>query len=272
MGGVNTDFTGGSTYVPITEQGATVQSGVVQTTATVSDSIAVTFYDGQLNPDQETLNNLNAGRPVIEFSVQTDSTGAATSVQANMWFSPNMMVSLAINLTEMEKQLSKARAAEVGAKVEAMNMIYDFAQGMATSILQAGQAESQMHMMEGVSGCLTMAGGIAGVGLAGANATGKFPNLAQFMQSGGGTALNSVISGLGQAVSGFVKAGLVLEKAEWEAYKEIQSAMKQLYSQILSSAQTSEQEQLELLKKTMDMLKQIWEGSLRAHNNFNPHG
>ena len=270
MSGVNTDFSGGGhVYVP--QGGEVVQAGVIQSTATIADSIAITAYSG-LNPDQETLNNLNAGNPVIEFQVGVTSEGTAATFQANMWFSPNMMVSLQINLTEMQKQMTESRLAEVGAKVAAMDMIYDFAENMANAIIQAGQAESQMHMMEGVAGVMTAAGGIAGMGLAGANASGKMgTGFSTFMNSGGGTAMNSIFSGLGQAVSGFVKAQLVLEKAEWEAEKEIQSALKQLYSQILSSAQASEQELLDLVKKVLEMLQQVFAANARAHNTFVPH-
>ncbi|CRX37757.1 hypothetical protein [Estrella lausannensis] len=279
--GVNTEFTGGNNiFVPQnTEQGAQVQQGVVQVAATVADSITFAVSAGQLNPSQETLNGLNAGNPVVEFAVAYDTTGAVSSAQVNMWFSPNMMVALSINLTEMQKQLTESRAAEIGAKVEAMNMIWDFSQNMANAIIQAGQIESQMHMMEGVAGVMTAAGGVMGVGLAGANAHAvvnstpgntKWPGLQSFMSSGGGTALNSVMNGLGQAVTGFIKSSLVLEKAEWEAEKEIQSALKQLYSQILSSAQQSDQELLELVKKALDMMKQVFEANARAHNSFMP--
>lgn len=240
----------------------------------VGDAITAYKELGGLTPNQEILNKLEPGKPYIEFRFEEHINDAGDPVKvlkANVWFSPNMMVALSMNLTEMAMQMKENRLVELTATLTAMNMVWDFAQGAAEMIKEAGAAESQMKLMEGAAGVMTAAGGVATAGMAAHASFVKDSPLHGFMiQAGGGQALSSVVTGSSQAVSGFVNSALTLQKAAAESEKEIQDTLKQLQNQVLQSANDARKELEDVITKALDTLKNINEQITKALANFSP--
>ena len=262
-------------------------------TGLITGDILIAYAQlGGLTPNQESLNKLNAGLPFLFFQTQQNkeveqhgstkqnqrAEGAGGDnpveiIKANQWFQPNMMVALSINLTEMAKQMQESRISELGATLGAMNMVWEFSQNVKTMILAAGAAESAMKMMEGAAGLIQAAGGVACAGIAAkasvAKTGGSFHTFV--IAGGGGQAMAQIVNGSSQAVNGFVQSGLILQKTEAEAEKEVADTLKQLSNQILQSANDARRELEDILTKALDMLKSVNEQNARAHNNFLTH-
>lgn len=191
------------------------------------------------------------------------------AIRANPWFSPNMMVALAINLTDMAKMMKLSRITELAAKLEGMNMVWDSGKNIAALGYAMAQAEASMKMMEGAAGVMTAAGGFATAGAAGMAGTRYFPNLTTFMtRSGGGGACTSIVSGSSQAITGFINSGLTMTKAESEQLKAIAETLKQLESQQLQSSGEAMSDLESNLTKALDMMQKIWERNLDAQKSL----
>lgn len=240
----------------------------------IGDAITASKELGGLTPNQEILNKLRPDKPPVEFNFDehiNDAGDPVKMLKANVWFSPNMMVALTMNLTEMAMQMKENRLVELTETLQSMNTVWESAQSEKEMILAAGAAESMMKEVEGAAGVMTAAGGAFTAGLAGHATFVKDSQLHGFMiQAGGGQAVSSIVSGSSQAVSGFINSALTLQKAAAEAEKEIQSTLKQLQNQVLQSANDARKELEDVITKALDTLKNINEQITKALANFLP--
>lgn len=211
-----------------------------------------------------------------------DAVSSLDSLSMNSWFSVNLLVALTTNMIQMEKEMRLSSLSELASTLVAMDMIIDFARNVADSIIKSAEKQAAMYTLQAVAGILQAVGGFVQMGMAGASTVcnmkstkweanadgtpgGQFVNpktnkpfaINSFCNSGGATAIGSVFTGLGQTISGFGQAALTLEKAEFDAWKEVQEALKQLYQQILQSSSEAQKDLKELIKNTLDQLAQI---------------
>lgn len=202
----------------------------------------------------------------------------------NSWFSVNLLVALTTNMITMEREMLFSKLAELGTELVAMDMIMDFAQNAADCIIKAAEKQAAMYQMQAIAGILQAVGGFIQMGMAAgsvycnmksntwtANDTAngqqmggtfssgnaKVDGFNMFCNSGGATAIGSTFTGIGQAISGFAQAALTLEKAEYDAWKEVQQALGQLYQQLLTSSSASQKELEEMIKATLQKLEEI---------------
>lgn len=199
----------------------------------------------------------------------------------NSWFSSNLLVALTTNMITMEREMLFSKLAELGTELIAMDMIMDFARNAADCIIKAAEKQAAMYQMQATAGILQAVGGCIQIGMAagstycnmksntweaksGGQMGGEFKSgnakidgFNTFCESGGATAIGSAFTGIGQAISGFAQAALTLEKADYDAWKEVQEALGQLYQQILTSSSASQKELEEMIKGTLQKLEEI---------------
>ena len=199
----------------------------------------------------------------------------------NSWFSVNLLVALTTNMITMEREMLFSKLAELGTELVAMDMIMDFARNAADCIIKAAEKQAAMYQMQAIAGILQAVGGFIQMGMAAGSVycnvkstkweaapdgqmggqfksgNAKIDGFNTFCNSGGATAIGSTFTGIGQAISGFAQAALTLEKAEYDAWKEVQQALGQLYQQLLTSSSASQKELEEMIKATLQKLEEI---------------
>ncbi|CRX37758.1 hypothetical protein [Estrella lausannensis] len=206
--------------------------------------------------------------------------GSSLEGGLNSWFSVNMLVAFTANMLTIQREMLFSKLAELGQELIAMEMIMDFARNVADCIIKAAEKQAAMYQMQAIAGILQAVGGFVQMGMAAGSVycnmranqwetrtdgqmtqfqTGnkKLDGFNSFCNNGGATALGSVFTGIGQAISGFAQAALTLQKAEYDSWKEVQQALGQLYQQILTSSAASQQELEEMIKNTLKKLEEI---------------
>lgn len=238
--------------------------------------------------------------PILPVAGKNESDGVGVGLKSGTdipesslagWFKGNMLVKLTVNMTHMNKMMLDSELMELAATLTAILIIMETAKNAADSIISSAEKQAQIYQYQALQGIMQAVGGAFQIGVAGASLMttsravwnqdmmmlvkpGTEPPrpyaLTSFTMSGGVEAVGAVFSGVGAAISGFASAHLVLERAQFDAYKEIQQALRAMFTQNMDSSMQARDDFESMIKKTLDQLAQITQASRQAAG-INPH-
>ena len=172
---------------------------------------------------------------------------------------PNMGGAVTFYFMMMMATMKYSRTIELEFKLEAMDWIGHLAKESAEMVLRSSELEAQRLELQAMS---AMVQGTVQIGIALGTAVAiPFKN-DHFMNNVNAGTPGMFSQGIVHYVEGFTKffeAGIVKEKGEVDAWKEVISGLQRIADQMMQSAFQADQELQELLKKALDMIRSIWE-------------
>lgn len=238
-----------------------------------------------------------------------EEIGSEKKPAINAWFSPNMIVCLTMNMMNISDEMRQSAFYEIASTMIAISLFLEAAQSIYDSIMKAAKDQSDMYRMQAFEGIMKAIGGVTQMVMSLGSMFGharetewnetsqhftlpskkgpdgeilRLPDgkiaepghhhpITTFVSAQGGAAIGQIFNGIGQAINNFVSAGLVLDKAGWEAYKQIQEVLIQFFEQAMASSIESRKDFEELIAKTLNDLAEITT-NVRKAADINPHG
>jgi len=228
----------------------------------------------------DTLNMVKPDTPVlpiegvgkggqIQINIALDAAAEGGDPVMQGWFKPNLVIHLTVNMVNLAKRLMEMEQVELAATMKSIMMVIELARSVADSIRSAGEAQAQVYDLQKMQGILQACMGIAqmGLGVASIINIAKFGTsgfLSQFQRGGGITSISSIGNGVGQAVTGFTSANLIMKKAHFEATKDLEETLRDFFEQNLGSSEKARDDLKDMIKKALDQLAELTTELMRA--------
>jgi len=237
-------------------------------------------FTGPPSSKKELFRELRAGAPAMQKPQSEATTEAAIKeFEGNPWLVVNMMVAVHVNLMTLMDMMKDSRITELKLRLDSMDAVMDLANNQAANTLKAAEIEAKMYETRAAAAAVQMAFGIAAAGAGFALAGGslgrgrtkvdKFGNVkssgmgksgaasSALLQAGVVSSVNQVGRSGSEMIMNLMLAQQTREKAQYDARKEVLKGFQEIAQMMLQSAREADQQLMELITKTLELLRQI---------------
>lgn len=276
---------------------STDESGLITTTQSAYVTGEASVITQGLTQDE--IDSLASGKPIIgpaTITIGSNEQGDQISqVKHNVWLTPNLMVSVTVNLLQMADTQKRSKLTEMQVLVVGMNLSKEFAKNASDLEKDTAQLEAdKLNAQAWVSLVKAGTSGVAlGVGAIGTGMTIKGTSqsafnsetglatheivattsgkIGSFMSQSGANQISGIMNGMADAAGGFVTSDMTLKLGDLEAQKKIVAWMQQVAQKQTDSASDAQRTQSDLLSKALELLQQIQDRNAQAFNSLTGH-